>query len=94
MKKANIFNETYHNAIKYCSIERKYGIFNTIFNIEREIEKNNLSEAFASQNDEFIYLKEKLKLWSLNPEKRSIEPKIIDRLIDNNFNKDLRSDLR
>jgi vacuolar-type H+-ATPase catalytic subunit A/Vma1 len=48
MKKANIFNETYHNAIKYCETERKFGVFNTIFNIAKQIDQENLSEAFSS----------------------------------------------
>ena len=38
MKKANIFNETYHNAIKYCETERKFDVYNTIFNISKQIE--------------------------------------------------------
>lgn len=98
IKHARIFNETYHNAIKYCSIERKFGIYSTIFNIQKQIEgdleNEPLQEAFASQNDEFLYLKEILKVWQLSEVETEVPVYIENRLNDHNFNKDLRSDLR
>ena len=94
MKKANIFNETYHNAIRYCEVERKFGVYSTIFNISKQIETVPLSSAFASQNDEFLYVKEKLKLWAVDEEQTEVPANIMDRLKDENLNKDLRSDLR
>jgi hypothetical protein len=39
-------------------------------------------------------LKEKLKLWTADPESEEIDQTIENRLKDDNFNKDLRSDLR
>lgn len=94
IKHAQIFNETYHNAIKYCSIERKFGVYSTIFNIEKVIKDVPIKEAFASQNDEFLFLKEILKVWQVNPDETEIPEKIEERLNDQNFQKDLRSDLR
>lgn len=66
-RKTNIFNETHHNAVKYCEIERKFEVYNTIFNISKHLDQAALSESFSTQNDEFLYLKEKLKLWAIDP---------------------------
>jgi len=48
LSKTNIFNETHHNAVRYCEIERKFDVYNSIFNISKIVDRMQLSEFFSS----------------------------------------------
>lgn len=90
--KCNIFNETYHNAIKYCEIEREYGVYNTLLTMKKTVDISTLSTLLASQTDEYLFLKQEINLWTVDAE-MELKEAIFNRLADENFNKDLRSDL-
>jgi len=90
----NIFNETYHNAIKYCEIERKFGLYNTIIALKKQLGSDfeQLNKILASQTDEHLFLKEEIKLWAVDQD-AELSISLLDRLRDENFDKDIRSDL-
>ena len=89
----NVFNETVHDALMYAKIERSYGISNTIQILSPRIDKLIDEKMIATQTDEFYYYHELLKFWKVCEGNDEPPKRILNKLMDEEFNKDFRSDL-
>lgn len=89
----NIFNEMVHDALMYAKIERSFGVYNTIQIIAPKIDKMIDEKLIATQTDEFYYYHELVKFWAVNEGADEPPQRVINKLADEAFNKDFRSDL-
>jgi hypothetical protein len=90
----SIFNETNHNAIMYCKVERQYDLYNSLINLrKKELDRVCDEKILSTQTDEYYYYHELLKLWEYDENEMDPPQKILDRMSQESFNKDFRSDL-
>lgn len=89
----NIFNETLHDAVMYCKIERSYSTYNSILTIKSNVEELIDQGMVATKTDEFYFYHELVKLWSVDDDAKEPPERVIKKLEDEEFNKDFRSDL-
>ena len=77
----------------YCKIERSYGLYNSIFRIEPEMNRLIEEKAIATQNDEYLYYHELLKLWAIDADNKEPPEFLITKMKNEKINRDFSSDL-
>lgn len=93
-KKYNIYNESVHNTIMYCKIERSFNIYNSVMNVSKDVDKMIDDGMMASQVDEYFYYYELVKLWEADDDQKDPPERVIRRLtVPTSFKTELRSSL-